>query len=85
MNQAEKQQLRAFIENALAGHGDRAGVNDRESLFASGRLDSFTMMKLVMFLEERHGIDFSDEDFDVELVDSVEAIEALVDARAMQK
>lgn len=81
MNETEKQQLRDFIGKALASHGDRAGFGDGESLFASGRLDSFSMMNLVMHLEQRYGIDFADG-FDVDLVDSIDAIEALVGAQA---
>jgi acyl carrier protein len=79
MNTTARQQLRGFIENALVGHADRRGLSDDEALFSSGRLDSFTMMNLVMFLEQNFGIDFSRTEFDVELIDSVAAIEALVD------
>jgi acyl carrier protein len=35
-----------------------------------------------MHLEQTYGIDFSDTGFDVDLVDSVDAIVALVDAGA---
>jgi acyl carrier protein len=39
------------------------------------------MMTLVMYLEEAFGLDFSDFEFDVNLVDSVNEIEALVDSK----
>lgn len=81
MNQADKQDLRAFIAEALANHADRESFGDDESLFAGGRLDSFTMMNLVMFLERRFGIDFADGDFDPDQVDTVDAMAALIDAR----
>jgi acyl carrier protein len=38
-------------------------------------------MNLVMFLEESFGIDFSDFEFDVSLLDSVDAIEAFVESQ----
>lgn len=76
-----KQQLRQHLRDLLAKHGDHDALADDESIFLSGRLDSFSMMMLVMRLEEAFGLDFADVDFDVELVDSVERIEALVDAR----
>lgn len=82
MNASAKQQLRDFIDKALASQADRAGFTDDEALFSSGRLDSFTMMNLVMYLEQSCGIDFSSTGFDVDLVDSVSAIESLVDAQA---
>jgi len=81
MNTTDKQELRAFIEKALASHADHASLREDESLFISGRLDSFTMMNLVMHLEQQFGIDFSDGDFEVELVDTLDAMEALIDAR----
>lgn len=83
MNASAKQQLRAFIDNALASQADRAGFSDDEALFSSGRLDSFTMMNLVMYLEQTFGIDFANVEFDIELVDSVDAMESLVDTRSL--
>jgi acyl carrier protein len=83
MNAAAKQHLRDFIDKALASQADRRGYTDDEALFSSGRLDSFTMMNLVMYLEQQAGIDFSGIGFDVDLVDSINAIEALVDTQAL--
>ena len=76
-----KQKLREFLKETLAKLGDHNEFSDSESLFISGRLDSFSMMNLIMHLEESCGIDFSDLDFDVGLVDSVDDIEALVDSK----
>lgn len=76
-----KQKLREFLKETLAKLSDHNEFSDSESLFISGRLDSFSMMNLIMHLEESCGIDFSDLDFDVALVDSVNDIEALVDSK----
>ena len=81
MNITAKQKLRGFLKEALENHGDRDEFADSESLFVSGRLDSFSMMNLVMYLEQAAGLDFSDFEFDVNLVDSVNDIEALVDSK----
>ena len=81
MNVIEKQKLREFLKEALETHGDRKEFADSESLFVSGRLDSFSMMNLVMYLEQAFGLDFSDFEFDVDLVDSVKEIEALVNTK----
>jgi acyl carrier protein len=83
MNASAKQQLREFIDTALASQGDRAGYSDDEALFSSGRLDSFTMMNLVMYLEQTFGIDFANVEFDIELVDSIAAMETLVNTRTL--
>ena len=81
MNVTAKQKLREFLKETLENHGDRREFGDDESLFVSGRLDSFSMMNLVMYLEQAFGLDFSDLEFDVNLVDSVNEIEALVDSK----
>jgi acyl carrier protein len=81
MNVTAKQKLREFLKEALKNHGDRSEFSDGESLFASGRLDSFTMMNLVMYLEQAFDLDFSDFEFDASLVDSVNEIEGLVDSK----
>jgi acyl carrier protein len=82
MNISEKQSLREFLKETLESRGDRKEFDDEESLFISGRLDSFSMMNLVMYLEQAFGLDFAELEFDVNLVDSVNEIEALVDSRA---
>lgn len=82
MDMTAKQQLRDFLKQALEKHGDHHGFADDESLFVSGRLDSFSMMNLVMYLEQACALDFSDFEFDVDLVDSVNEIEALVDRKS---
>ena len=76
-----KQKLRDFLVESLEKHGDKNALSDSESIFVSGRLDSFATMNLVMFLEETFGIDFSDFEFDVSLLDSVDAIEAFVESQ----
>lgn len=85
MNASEKQQVRDFIDQALASQADRGAYADDEALFSSGRLDSFSMMNLVMYLEQTFGIDFSAAGFDIDLVDSIAAIESLVDAQALAR
>ncbi len=74
--------LRAFLSASLAAAGDTRAFSDDASLFISGRLDSLTMTRLVMFLEETFGIDFADVECDVELIDSVDAIAGLLDEAA---
>ena len=63
MNTIGKEKLREFLRETLAKHGDRNDLTDSESIFVSGRLDSFSMMMLVMHLEESFGIDFSSVEY----------------------
>jgi acyl carrier protein len=82
MDNTAKNTLRAFLKTTLAEKGDKNDVRDDESLFVSGRLDSLSLTKLVVFLEEQFGIDFGSVAFDVELVDSVNEIESFVQDNA---
>lgn len=80
MQSRAREDLRQFLRASLEERGDRQGFDDADSLFVSGRLDSFCMTQLVLYLEETFRIDFSRIDFDLDLIDSVEAILRLVDA-----
>ncbi|NBW24541.1 MAG: acyl carrier protein [Betaproteobacteria bacterium] len=74
--------LRAHLHEALQQHGDTQELANDDSLFLSGRLDSFAMMSLILFLETAFALTFSDLEFDVEKVDSLNAIAALVNAKS---
>jgi len=81
MNPEVFDKLRAYLQEALQQHGDTQELADGDSLFLSGRLDSFSMMNLILFLETAFALTFSDLEFDVEKVDSLNAIAALVHAK----
>lgn len=70
--------LRTFIQTCLAERGDPAKIEDDDSLFVSGRLDSLDMTKVVVFLEQEFGVSFAHIGFDVDLIDSVQAIESFL-------
>ena len=82
MNREVFDTLRAYLQEALRLHGDTQELADGDSLFLSGRLDSFSMMNLILFLETAFALTFSDLEFDVEKVDSLNAIAALVQAKS---
>jgi acyl carrier protein len=78
MSQAIRlERIRSFVEQALSARDRCALSSDDESLILSGRLDSLAVTRLVVFLEQELGVDFSAEPFDVELLDSVTQIAAL--------
>ena len=82
MNREVFDTLRAYLQEALRLHGDTQELAEGDSLFLSGRLDSFSMMNLILFLETAFALTFSDLEFDVEKVDSLKAIAALVHAKS---
>jgi len=69
--------VRQCIERLLAKKRDKKGLNDDDSLFLSGRLQSVDAVEVVLFVEEEWGIDFAKIGFDMSLIDSVDSILAL--------
>jgi len=68
--------VRAFIvENFILDVGP-GQLDGAASLTASGVLDSMGVLELIMFLEERFGLDVPDEDTVPENLDSVDRIVA---------
>jgi len=73
-----KARVREFLAELLRSKDDAGEVADSESLFESGRLDSVAAVEVVVFLETEFGLDFSNINFEVALIDSVDQIAALV-------
>jgi acyl carrier protein len=72
-----KAEIREFVLGLLTGSGDDGPLADHDSLLVSGRLQSIDAVEIVVFLEEKFGIDFAQIGFDKEQIDSVDAIYAL--------
>ncbi|NBX88901.1 MAG: acyl carrier protein [Betaproteobacteria bacterium] len=81
MNNIRKQKIREFFLETLKQNSDAQPLADNDSLFVSGRLDSFSMMMFVMHLEKEFGIDFTAIDFDVNLIDSLNEIELFIESQ----
>ena len=77
-----KAAIREFVRGLLARKGDTEPFSDETSLLLSGRLQSVDAVELAVFLEEEFGVDFADMGFDQEMVDTVDAINALVEGSA---
>jgi acyl carrier protein len=71
-------EVREFFKGLLAIRHDRQLFTDSTSFFLSGRLSSVDAVELVVFLEEKYGIDFAEIGFDQSQIDSVEAVESLL-------
>lgn len=78
MERNERAKIRDFVTMLLSHREDTAPLSDDESLFVSARLDSLSTVELVEFLEQEFGVDFGTIDFEIERVDSIEAIATLV-------
>lgn len=78
MNSHEREKVRDFLMTLLAARGDRAPLEDGQSIFVAGRLDSLAITNLVVFIETEFGVSFSETAFDVDLIDSIAAIDDFV-------
>ena len=81
MENNHKQKIKAYLLDTLKQQGDSHPLNDNDSLFVSGRLDSVSMMLLVVYLENEFTVNFKGTDFDVHLIDSVQEIALLVESQ----
>ena len=76
----ERLVIREYLQELLRQTGDPDGFADSDSLLMSGRLDSVDTLDLVVFLEEKYGIDFAERGFDKNDLDSLDGIMALIGA-----
>ena len=78
MENIRNQKIRDYLTETLKNQGDKQPMTDNDSLFVSGRLDSVSMMMLVVYLEDEFAVNFKAADFEVSLIDSVDAIASLI-------
>jgi len=73
-----REEIRKYLKELLLQKGDKQPFSDDVSLLLSGRLASMDAVRIVVFLEENFGVDLADVGFDQVLVDSVDAIDSLI-------
>jgi acyl carrier protein len=73
-----KEAIRQFFQELLAQKGDQRPFRDSDSLVLSGRLQSIDAVEVVIFLEQQWGIDFASIGFDESQIDSVDAVDTLI-------
>lgn len=69
--------IRQSISELLEARGQDPSIDPGEALFTSGRLDSLAAVEVLMMLERDFGIDLSDADFDISLLDTIDDLEQL--------
>ena len=83
MNRNVRSQMRNYVMQRLRMKGDGAPLDDEDLLFSSGRLDSLDAVEIVMCMETEYGINFSEINFDLTLLDSIDAIAGLIDRHSV--
>jgi acyl carrier protein len=72
-----KAEIHELVQGLLTACGDDGSLADGDSLLLSGRLQSIDAVEIVVFLEDKFGVDFAQIGFDKEQIDSIDAIYAL--------
>jgi acyl carrier protein len=73
--------IREFVQGLLRRNGDEDAFSDDEQLIARGRLQSVDTLEVLLFLEEKYGVDFAEAGFDQDQVESIDNIMALIGAK----
>jgi acyl carrier protein len=73
-----REEIRKYLQELLLQKGDKQPLSDDASLLLSGRLASVDAVEIVVFLEEKFGINFAEIGFDQAMIDSVDAIDGLI-------
>lgn len=73
MTDQYKQPLRQFVVGELVYVPEPVALGDDDELLQAG-LDSMGIMRLVMFIEERFGVNLPDDEIEPENVRSLNAI-----------
>ena len=61
--------------------GANPQVGYRDSLFATGLLDSLAAINIILILERDFGVDFASQGFDAAMIDTIADIAALANTR----
>ncbi|HSY40943.1 MAG TPA: hypothetical protein VLA79_15500 [Polyangia bacterium] len=75
---AQTELIRQMFRDLLTRTGDLDPFADDEGLFSTGRLQSIDGVEMVVFLEEKFGLDFARLGFEPESIDSVATVAALI-------
>jgi acyl carrier protein len=72
--------LAAFIAAKIMKQPNRA-IKPDESLIKSGKIDSFSLVDVGLFIEKEFGLVIDDSDLTADLMDTLELMEAAITQR----
>ncbi len=69
-----REEVTGFVRSLLSRRESNPSVSASDSLIGSGRMNSLLLIELVLFLEDRYGVDFTSRPFDPYDLDTVDKI-----------
>jgi acyl carrier protein len=73
-------QLSSFIAKNILKQPGRV-IDADEKLISSGLIDSFSLMDLVLFIEDTYGVRIEDTELNADTFDSLNQLAALIESR----
>ncbi len=71
-----------ILKGYFAERSEKAkDLSPSDSLLEKGLLDSMALVKLIAFIEERFGVPLSDDEFDPDNFETIDAIAALIEQK----
>lgn len=75
-----------ILKEYFATQNEKArDLDEATSLLERGLLDSMALVKLITFLEERFGVELSDDEFDPDHFETLSAIRDLIERKEAAK
>lgn len=75
-----------ILKEYFAAQNEKArDLDEGTSLLERGLLDSMALVKLITFLEERFGVELSDDEFDPDHFETLAAIKGLIERKEAAK
>lgn len=82
MNADIRERLRRVISEMLVARGHTGVIDDGESLFINGHLDSLAGTEVMLMLESDFNVDFSDPEFEIDALDTIDGIATIAERAA---
>src|SRR5690606_40783335 len=84
MNADIRERLRRVISEMLVARGHTGVIDDGESLFINGHLDSLAGTEVMLMLESDFNVDFSDPEFEIDALDTIDGIATIAERAAVR-
>ncbi|MCA9670757.1 MAG: acyl carrier protein [Myxococcales bacterium] len=73
--------IKTYITTELAPDLDASKLANDQSLLTTGVLDSLRIVKLIAFLDDEFGVEVTDDEFDPDNFETIDAIAKLVEEK----
>jgi acyl carrier protein len=73
-------EIKTYIQREILKNPNQA-IHSDEPLISSGLIDSFSLVDIALFVEERYGVHIDDAELSVEVFDTLDQLVSLIKSR----